>query len=177
MSRLQAVVCAAAFALTVPGVSAQTKDEHQAHHPDANVTTAPETDTKGEGEMGMMKSMQDGMKKMKELMEKLQATTDPEEKAKLLKQHMQAMREQMEKMRGMGGGMRMGMMDGGMGQGSKKAGGGMGMKMCGGKKGMKSGDMMMKCHRMMQARMDMMQEMMGQMLEHEDAEQKLEHGE
>jgi len=46
--------------------------------------------------------------------------------------------------------------------------------MCGGKKGGKSGDMMMKCHRMMQTRVDMMQEMMGQMLEHEEAEQQLE---
>jgi hypothetical protein len=52
--------------------------------------------------------------------------------------------------------------------------------MCGDKKGARSSDMMgsmmMKCHRMMQARMDMMQEMMGQLLEHEEAEQELEHG-
>jgi len=174
MRKSHVIALAACIALTAPVAFAQTKEEHESHHPDASTTPpAAAEDSKGEAAMGMMKSMQQNMKIMHELMEKIHSTSDPAEKTQLLKQHMQAMRDQMKDMQGMSGGMMKGMMDGGVEQGAKKQKDAMAM-MCGGKKGGKSGDMMMKCHRMMQTRVDMMQEMMGQMLEHEEAEQQLE---
>ena len=177
MKALQVIALATGLMLMVPAVFAQTKEEHESHHPDATITApaAVEQESKSAAGMAGMQSMQQNMKTMYELMEKIHSTSDPAEKTQLLKQHMQAMRDQLKDMQGMSGGMMKGMMDGGMEQGAKKQKDGMAM-MCGGKKGMKSGDMMMKCHRMMQARMDMMQDMMGQMLEHEEAEQELEHG-
>ena len=42
--------------------------------------------------------------------------------------------------------------------------------------GMPMGKMMMKRHKMMEDRMDMMQMMLEQMMEHESAEQKMERG-
>ena len=176
MKALQVIALATGMMLMVPAVFAQTKEEHESHHPDAAITAPPAAQQESKGSAGMegMQSMQKNMKAMHELMGKIQSSNDPAEKTQLLKQHMQAMRDQMKGMQGKGG-MMMGRMDGGMGEGAKKQTNAMSM-MCGGKKGTKSGDMMMKCHRMMQARMDMMQDMMGQMLEHEEAEQGLEHG-
>jgi hypothetical protein len=82
-------------------------------------------------------------------MNRIQQTTDPKERQKLLQEHMQTMREQMKDMRAMGGGMMMGMM------GQEKG------------KGMHDGTMMDPKSRgkMMQDRMDMMQMMMEQMME------------
>ena len=175
MKRLQVIALATGMMLMAPIAFAQTKEEHESHHPDATITApaADEQESKSAAGMEGMQSMQKNMKAMHELMEKIHSSNDPAEKTQLLKQHMQAMRDQMKGMQGKGG-MTMGMMNGGMAEGTKTQSNGMAM-MCGGKKGTKSGDMMMKCHGMMQARMEMMQDMMGQMLEHEEAEHELEH--
>ena len=103
--------------------------------------------------MGMMDDkqtaqMQEHMKKMQQQMEKLRATTDPKERQKLMQEHMQTMQENMKSMRGMGGGMMMGMMGGGQ-KGGPMMGGNLDM----------TGDDMMKRHEMMEKRMDMMQMM------------------
>ena len=169
MKKLHVIALATGMILMAPIAFAQTKEEHESHHPDAAITAPPAAQQESKGSAGMegMQSMQKNMKTMHELMEKIHSSNDPAEKEQLLKQHMQAMRDQMKGMQGKGG--MMGMMDGGMGEGAKKQTNAMSM-MCGGKKGTKSGDMMMKCHRMMQARMDMMIGMMDQMMKHEDAE-------
>jgi hypothetical protein len=180
MNRSQPLVLLIGLTLACGTVIAQTKEEHEAHHPEAKATApaASDTDTRAEGEgMGMMKSMQQNMQKMHELMERIHNTNDPQEKAKLLKEHMHAMLDQMKSMGGSGGGMMTAMMENGTGQGTKKDAPSKAMMMCGDKKGMKSGEMMMQCHRMMHARLGMLQEMMGQILEHEEAEQQLERGE
>jgi hypothetical protein len=65
--------------------------------------------------------MQERMKTMQDQMNRLQQTTDPKERDKLLQEHMQTMREQMKDMRAMGGGMMMGMMGPG-GQGGMHGG-------------------------------------------------------
>ena len=176
MKTLQALVLTIGLLLVAQLGFAQTKDEHEGHHPDSNgAAAASQPDNKDEAEMGAMKSMQKNMKAMHELMEKLNSSTDPEKKAQLLKQHMQAMRKQMKSMGSMGGGKMMGMMEGDQsGQGTKKKTGDMAM-MCATEDAMKSGETMMKCHRMMQARMDMMQQMMEQMMEHEGAEEEMQH--
>ena len=94
--------------------------------------------------------MQNGMKKMQALMSEIESTKDPAARQKLLDQHRQAMQQQMEAMRKMGGGR--------MNQGTTG-------------KGMMGGDMM-KCHEAMAGRIGMMQMMMEQMTRHEDAQKR-----
>ena len=97
--------------------------------------------------------MQDSMKGMQEQMDKARATTDPKEREKLMQEHMLAMQENMKSMHGMGGPMMMG----------SSQGGGMAK---GGNKEMAGGNMMQH-HEMAMKRMDMMQLMMEQMLQHQ----------
>jgi|SRR5579859_146381 len=152
-------------ALAAPAVYAAEADDHAAHHPGADKDGAgPAQDDKA-GSMKMDK-MQEQMTKMHGQMEKIHATTDPQERRKLMDEHMQSMREGMKMMRGMGGDA----------MGGKKKGepmmeeGGKGMD----KDGMPMGMMMRKRHKMMDDRLDAMQKMMEQMLEHEAAEQDME---
>jgi hypothetical protein len=106
-----------------------------------------------------MSQMQENMKTMQQQMEKIRATTDPTERQKLMQEHMQAMQECMKTMRGMGGPMAMGS---GQPGGTAK----------GGHKHMAGGDMMQH-HEMMEKRMDMMQMMMEQMMQHDQAKESM----
>ena len=118
---------------------------------------------------GMPMGMMGNMEKMQQQMEKIQATTDPKERQKLMQEHMQSMQENMKAMRGMGGPMMMGSgQPGGMMMGDKKGG----KTMRGKKGGMAMGDMM-KHHDMMEKRMDMMQMMMEQMMQHDQAAESM----
>lgn len=125
--------------LCAPLVYAQAPANDKAPQGDAAATTQ---------QMQQMQRMQDNMKNMQEMMAKIHATKDPAERQKLMQEHSTAMHAQMNMMGGMGG----------------MGGGQMGMK--GG--GMMSGDMM-KEHQAMQGRMAMMEMMMGQMLQHQEA--------
>src|ERR1035437_6070698 len=130
-------------ALSAPNVSAQEK-------------LAP---TKPAISMAMDKKipqMQENMKKMQQQMEKVQATSEPTERQKLMQEHMQTMWEHMKAMRGLGGPMMIG-----SGQDSAM--------MMGGKKGGMIPSDMMKRDEMMEKRMDMMQMMMEQMIQHDHA--------
>jgi len=113
--------------------------------------------------MGMdkqMAQMQGNMKTMQQQMDKLRATTDPKAKQKLMQEHMQTMQDHMTMMRGMGGPiMQGGGQPGGMG-------GMAGMSGMGSKKDAASGDMAQR-HDMMVQRMDMLQMMMEQMMQHD----------
>ena len=95
-------------------------------------------------------SAQDHSSSMKALMDKIRNTTDPAERKRLLGEHRRAMLAQLESMKRMKCGM-----EGGKDSGTQG--------------GMMAGGGMMKCHEMTQARMDMMIDMMGQMMEHDDA--------
>ncbi len=128
-----------------------------------------------------MPQMQDNMKKMQQQMEKIGATTDPKVRQKLMQEHMQTMQENMKTMRGMGGPMMMGSGErGGMGMGGQK--GGMGM---GGQKGdtamggQKSADVtggdVKARQETMEKRMDMMQMMMEQMIQRDQAAKPMGH--
>ena len=127
-----------------------------AHHPEKAPKTAAAATKPAEAKPMQtdqsMAAMQDRMQKMSELMDKAQKTTDPKERQKLLEAHMQAMSEGMKVMSGMGDGMMMGMMGGR--DGAKD-------------KGQHDNCSMMGGHEMMGKRMDMMQMMMGQMMEHQ----------
>jgi len=102
-----------------------------------------------------MTRMQENMTKMQNQMDRLRKTTDAAERQKLMREHMQAMQENMKTMRGMGGPML-------TGSGQR---GGMAM---GGQKDMAGGDVMQR-QEMMEKRMDTMQMMMEQMLQHDQA--------
>src|SRR6266568_3780512 len=100
-----------------------------------------------------MAQMQGHMKKMQDIMTRLQKTTDPAERKKLMEEHTKEMQEGMQMMRGMGGGM--------MGQAPKD----------GAAKSGPRGRGAPLSPEMMERRMDMMQMMMEQMMEHQKAEQ------
>jgi len=93
-----------------------------------------------------MSQMQDNMKAMQAQMDKIHGTTDAKERQKLMQEHMRAMQNNMKSMRGMGGSMMMGDKKGGMAESD-----------------------MMNCGEMTGKRMDMMQMMMEQMMQRDQA--------
>jgi len=103
-----------------------------------------------------MPQMHANMQKMQQQMEKLQATTDPKERQKLMDEHMLAMQETMKTMHSLGGPMMMGS--------DRHAG----MAMTDKKIAMTEADMMQH-HTLMENRVDMMQMMMEQMVQHNQA--------
>jgi len=142
------VAAIATCALSVPVASAQD-------------TAVPEQSAMGMDMGRQMTQMQQNMAAMHVQMEQLRATTDPKERQRLLQAHMQAMQDNMKTMREMTGPMVMnGSKPGGMAMGGGKA-------MSDGKP-MAGGDMMQR-HQMMENRMGMMQMMMEQMLQHQQA--------
>lgn len=139
---LSAVTSAAAFGLVG---CAQTPVDHAAHHPD---TAAPAV-ADGMPMGGPMAQMDEHMKAMREMHEKLMHARTPEEKSALMAEQMKLMHDGMAMM-------------GGMGQHAMDGMGGMG--------GMKdkmpmSGAMSMH-DQMMEKRMEMMQTMMQTMMDH-----------
>ena len=137
------VAAIVASVLSVPVVSAQDKP----------VSAKPATSMDMDKHMSQM---QQNMKTMHVQMEKLRTTTDPNERQKLMQEHMQSMQENMKTMRNMGGPMMMG---------SGQSGGTMAM---GRQKDMAGGEMIQH-QAMMEKRMDMMQMMMEQMVQHDQA--------
>ena len=114
---------------------------------------AMQMDTRqGMGKTGMM--MQN-MQKMNKQMEEINATSDPAKRKQLMHKHMQSMKENMQMMRSMGGGMMMAMMSDKQGSG-EMMNKGMGKSMKNDREGQR--------HQMMEQRMDMMQMMMEQMM-------------
>ena len=150
----------------VPVVQAADEEKDAAHHPGADQSQAtPAQDDKAAMKMD---KMQEKMKTMQEQMGKIHAAKDPQERKKLMKEHMQSMQEGMKMMGGMGAGMRGGdmMAKARKDQAESMTDVGDGMEMC----------MMMKKHKSVEARLDIMQMMMEQMMEHESAEQQMERG-
>lgn len=125
----------------------------------ATMVSAGDTATTTAPAISMEKSMPQmhaNMEKMQQQMEKLQVTTDPKERQKLLDEHMLTMQENMKAMHGMGGQMMMGS--------AQHAG----MAMADKKVAMTEADMMQH-HTMMVNRVDIMQMMMEQMVQHDQA--------
>lgn len=135
-----------------------------AHHPEKQGVEGEAQLQSKPAQQGMMGQMGEHMQKMMEQMDAVHKAVDPAEREKLLQEHMQSMQEGMGMM---GGGKRGGMMMGkGMQQGSEMMG-----------KRMQQGDGMTGCndqkktqHQQMERRMDMMQTMMDQMMQHQQAE-------
>ena len=146
------VAAIVAGALAAPIVSAQDKSL-QAPNASVQKKSAPARQAMGMDMDKQMSQMQDNMKTMQQQMDKLRATTDPQERQKLMQAHMQTMQENMQAMRGMGGPT---MMGSGQSDGGAK----------GGHKHAARSDMTQR-QEMMEKRMDMMQMMMEQMMQHD----------
>ncbi len=122
------------------------------HHPEKAAAAAKVPRTQAGPEAGdkSIAQMQEHMKKMQGTMARMQQTNDPAERQKLMTEHMQAMQEGMKTMRGMSGTMQ-GMMEPKEGTGSGTGG---------------EGPMSPE---MMERRVNMMQMMMEQMMQHQKA--------
>jgi hypothetical protein len=169
-----------AAALCLPLVArGQAADEHAAHHPqDQSAATSgePATAPPESGARGGTAALEQGIKRLQALMAQINQTSDPAEREKLLHQHMAGMLEQMKLMRQQGSGMKMAMMGDGMKGGDKKDGAAnkpdKGDNMMGG--GMMGGGMM-KMHKMMENRIQMLELMLEQAIEHAHASEAAEH--
>jgi hypothetical protein len=137
---------------------AQTNTDHASHHPDQQVTAAGK-DVKDQvaggtaaaaKSMPMMAQMDEHMKNMHTLHEKMMGAATPEERQKAMEEARKEMQEGMATMKPM-------MQDGGMMGGGMMGGGMMGEKG-------KSGDPRAQMQ-MMGKRMDMMQMMMQMMMD------------
>ena len=103
-----------------------------------------------------MAQMQGRMKQMQQQMDRIRQTQDPTERQQLLQEHMRTMSESMGMMRGMGGGIMMGMM-------GDQHMDGRGMSGMDPKQGQE----------MMERRIDIMQMMMEQMMQHQQMMQSM----
>lgn len=148
MKTLILVAVVVACSLVVPMASAQD-------------TAAPAKTAMSMPMDAHMSQMHTNMTLMQSQMDTIHATTNPKERKTLMQAHMQTMQESMAMMRSMSKPMPMdGSQGGGMAMGGDKG--------QPGDKGMMGGDMM-KRHQMMEERMGMMQTMMEQMLQHQQA--------
>jgi hypothetical protein len=121
---------AACTSLNTPGTTTARAEQHAAHHPDA-AAAAP------------MPAMQDRMRAMREMHDKMAQAKTPEERQALMADHMKAMQGGMQMMSGMGGMGSATCMRGPQGQPAD----------------------MGKCQQLMEQRMDMMQMMMEMMMQ------------
>jgi hypothetical protein len=88
--------------ISLPAAQAADENDHATHHPgDDQSQTNPAQDDATTGMQ--MQEMQDRMKTMRELMSKIHATSDQQERKKLMQEHMTSMREGMKSMRSMMG--------------------------------------------------------------------------
>ena len=143
MSSMRTIVALSTVALFTacaspggPGSSPPTPEkaaEHASHHPDG-------------GTPASMAAMQDQMKAMQEMHDKMMNAKTPEERQALMAAHMKAMQGGMQMMKGMGG---MGPMKGAACMSDPKG---------------PPADMA-KCQQMLEQRMDMMQMMMEMMMQ------------
>jgi len=182
------------FAMASPLAAAQSQGDHSAHHPQGQAAPAagaeaapPAAPT---GPQPGPSPLQQGMKRLQELMTQIEQSSDPAERERLLHEHMLAMLEEIKLLRSQSEGMQMGMMmmGGGSGQmgmmgsdqkqaatksGKKDKGAGtMGPGMMGG--GMMGGAMM-GMHTMMQQRLDVLEQLLEQEIRHTHAREAAAH--
>jgi small-conductance mechanosensitive channel len=188
------------FAMVSPMAVAQTKDEHSAHHPEGQAAPTIGVEAQAQGAASNApqepSAVEQGMKRLQELMTRIEQTTDSVEREALLHEHMVVMLEQIKLLQAQAEGMSMAMMmmgdRGQMGmmgeknmngsdkkknatktdKKSKGGGGMMGGAMMG--DGM-MGQGMMGMHKMMQKRLDMLQQLLEQSIKHAHMREAGEH--
>ena len=186
------------FAMASPLAVAQDKDEHSAHHPQGQAAPAAGAEAppnaSGTAQPGP-NSVDEGMKQLQDLMTQIEQSSDPAKRETLLHEHMLAMLEQIKLLRSQIEGMNMAMMTMGGGQdgggqmgmmggdkkksgtkpaktGTGKSGGMMCSEMMG--DGMMGGGMM-GMHKMMEQRLSMIEQLLGQSIEHAHMREAAEH--
>jgi hypothetical protein len=165
-----------------PGVAQAAEDDDQADGEGAHGQAA------GGGQHDHAKAggrLQENMKRMQTLMARMQATTDPAQRRAMLGEHLQVMREQVKLILAQAGGQA----HGGEAAASAEGGhedhaaqsdqpGSAGGKKKNKKGGMMGGGMMgggmMKMHEKMEQRVQMLELLLEQMVEHEAVEHELE---
>ena len=149
--------------------SAEEDEDHSSHHPEGqeNISGA---ERQGEG------SVHARMKHIEMLMEQIRSSSDATRRGRLLAEHLNAMRDQMKALRKLSAGMKMVMKKGeprrdtdedeedehaAHKSGDDGKGGGMKKKM------MMEGGGMMGMHKKMEQRVEMLERMLQQLIEHE----------
>jgi hypothetical protein len=135
-------ICMAAVSLGA--IAQDAAEDHSAHHP-ANTPGASASEMPAAGKMdkGQMAGMDQHMKAMQAMHEKMMAAKTPAERQALMAEHMKLMQDGMAMMKSMGGMSGMGAMQGGKGMDAD-----MGAR-----------------QQMMEKRMDMMESMMQMMMD------------
>ncbi|GLZ87975.1 hypothetical protein Pres01_40260 [Metapseudomonas resinovorans] len=146
MSNIRNVLIGLCMAAASLGAMAQNTDEHSAHHPadTAGAEAAEKIPPAQQMDKGQMAAMDQHMKAMQAMHEKMAAAKTPEERQALMADHMTLMKGGMAIMKSMGDGM--------SGMGGMQGGKGM------------DGDMAAR-QQMMEKRMDMMESMMQMMMD------------
>jgi hypothetical protein len=185
---LTAVVLSAAISSLA---LAQTKDEHAGHHPEGQTpgaaapATAPTAPAAASSEVSPVEG---GMKRLQELMTRIESTTDGAERENLMHEHMLALLQEVKLLRTQTSGMKMAMMAG-------KQGGAMGGMDAGKNQtakpnardkkgammgaGMMSESMMsagmMGMHKMMEQRLDTIEQLLEQAIKHAHQREAAQH--
>jgi hypothetical protein len=176
---MNTTLLASSFAIVLSLSAARAADDvdHSAHQ---HGSTADNSGPSQDGPSGDV-----GLGKIREIMERMRSTTDAKERDALMKEHLEALRESLKSMRAIKGKGGMDMKGGGKKDegGAEKAdhqhgddtvGAGAGKMEKGGKgDGMMMGGMM-KMHKKMEDRMDALQTILEQLVEHEVMERELE---
>ena len=171
--RTSMLIILAGLTLGSPLALAQTDEDHSAHNPPASDQAPPKAD-EGDAappahEHGTAKASPVGenMQKVEALMQQIAQATDSDQKRTLLHEHLQALREQVKLMRSQAAGMKMAM------KGGDKSDAGAKQKGMMGEGGMMGGGMM-GMHKKVEQRLDMIERVLQQLIEHEGAEADLE---
>lgn len=156
------LLCGLAFA--APLAFAQDQTDHSTHAATAAEEADSADDQPAGHDHGEVKPSpaRENMQKTEALMARIAQSADPAEKRELLRLHLQALREQMRLARSERTNVKMAMKGGG----TKEGGGMMG--------GMMKGGGMMAKHRKMEERMEMLERVLEQIIEHEAVEAELE---
>ena len=170
------IIAATAASFSLTASNAQPATHHDAHHPQAVPAADMAKPTPMQDSAAPMARMDEQMKTMQAMHEKMMQAKTPEQRNAMMAEHMKVMQESMAMMGGMGSGTSMGagnmqgmpdMSTGGM-QGKPA----MGAKMDGSMAGKMDGKMcdgmggaMGMQHQMMEKRMQMMQSMMQMMMD------------
>lgn len=162
MSNRHTTVLALLLAGASLGAAAQTPAEHEQHHPQGAATTPAATaaaqpatppNAMGPGQMANMARMDEQLKAMRAMHDKMAAARTPEERQALMTEHLKLMQEGMGMMRQMGAGM--------PGMGGQAGMGPMG--------GMAAGNEMpadlATRHQLMEKRLEMMESMLQMMMD------------
>lgn len=117
MNNVRNLLIGLCLAAASVGAMAQNTDEHSTHHPaDAPSAAATEKTPSQPMDKGQMAAMDQQMKAMQAMHEKMAAAKTPEARQALMAEHMALMKNGMAMMKSMEGGMpEMGGMHGGMG--------------------------------------------------------------